>query len=347
MVESKQKIKVFFHEDQLNFKPLYEWAFGEKIEHPETTGRAESILKALEDSDLFQIEKPTSIPLGAIRQSHSYNLLTLYNTAKQLPAEQTFYPSVFPKGAQTKGDPTHIEHAGCYCFDSGTPLNSQTWTAATWSAACAVSAAKLLKKRSQSLTYALSRPPGHHASRDYFGGYSYFNNAVLAAKELRKVGRVALLDIDFHHGNGSQRHFYKDDRVLVLSIHGDPRKYYPFFAGFSSETGLNRGVGFNLNFPLPGGTEGVEYLKVLQEHVIPAIEHFSPDYFVISAGFDTYYLDPIGDFELTTRDFEKVAELLGRLKLPTAVIQEGGYHTKDLGLNVKAFLTAFAAALYD
>jgi len=335
-----KKIPVFFHEEQLHFKPLYEWAFGDKIEHPETTARAESILKALEESQEFEIRRPKDIPLGALRKSHSYNLLTLYNTAKQLPPDVTYYPSVFPKSTQTKGDPTHIEHAGCYCFDSGTPLSSQTWTAATWSAACAMEAAVSLRKGAEKLTYALSRPPGHHASRDYFGGYSYFNNAALAARYLRRFGRIALLDIDFHHGNGTQRHFYKDDKVLVVSIHGDPRQFYPFFAGFSSETGMGEGAGFNLNFPLPGGTSGEEYLRVLQEHVIPALEHFVPDFLVVSAGFDTYHLDPIGFFDLHTEDFEAMARLLGQLKLSTAVIQEGGYFTEDLGKNVRAFLLA-------
>jgi acetoin utilization deacetylase AcuC-like enzyme len=334
------KIPVFFHRNQLSFKPLYEWAFGEKIEHPETTARAESILNALEDSEEFVIRAPKTIPLSALRKSHSYNLLTLYNTAKQLPKGVTYYPSVFPKSEQAKGDPTNIDHAGCFCFDSGTPLSSETWTAATWSAACALEAAMLLRKGNEPLTYALSRPPGHHVSRNYFGGYSYFNNGALAARYLRGFGRVAILDIDFHHGNGTQRYFYKDERVFVISIHGDPRNFYPFFSGFSDETGIRKGEGFNLNFPLPRGTSGEEYLGVMTQYILPALEHFMPDYLIVSAGFDTYHLDPIGGFELKTEDFKKIASLVGNLNIPTVVVQEGGYYTPDLGTNVRSFLLA-------
>ncbi|MCA8923431.1 MAG: histone deacetylase family protein [Planctomycetes bacterium] len=333
---------VFFHEVQLEFKPLYEWAFGERIAHPETTARAESILSALSAEERkFRIVAPKSVPLGAIRKLHNYQLLTLYNTATQLPQGTTFYPSVFPKSEQARPDPTNIQHAGCFCFDSGTPLNAMTLEAASWSAACAHEAATYLRRKQARSTYALSRPPGHHATSKHFGGYSYFNNAAIAARYLRRHGRVAVLDIDFHHGNGTQQLFYNDPNVLFVSIHGDPREFYPYFSGHPNECGKGRGDGFNLNLPLPGACDGQEYMRVLREHAIPTIQNFGPEYLVISAGHDTYAKDPIGHFALEEADFDELGETLGRLGYPTVIVQEGGYCTRLLGRIVRIFLTGF------
>lgn len=332
-------VPVFFNELQLDFKPLYEWAFGNKIAHPETTARAESILAALQAVPAeFEIREPGEIPLSSLRSLHDFNLMTLYNTARQLPEDETFYPSVFPKNHQAKADPTNLRHAGMFCFDSGTPLSAQTWSAATWSAACAKQAAVELRKGKAPILYALSRPPGHHAQKDLFGGYCYFNNAGIAAKHLRRSGRVAILDVDYHHGNGTQSLFYKDDKVLVLSVHGDPRTEYPFFCGYASETGAGRGEGYNLNFPLPPGTDGKRYVRRLRKDVLPAIHHYAPDFLVLAAGHDTYLKDPVGNFQLKTEDYEVMGELIGRLHLPTAVIQEGGYYTPHLGRNVRSML---------
>ncbi|MEZ6188516.1 MAG: histone deacetylase family protein [Planctomycetota bacterium] len=328
---------VFFHDVQLEFKPLYEWAFGERIDHPETTARAESIRAALLEDGRFAIRPPQSVPLAPIRQLHNYQLMTLYNTATELPPEQTFYPSVFPKSEQARPDPTNIRHAGCFCFDSGTPLNAMTLEAASWSAACAYEAAQLVRK-GEPMVYSLSRPPGHHATRKLFGGYSYFNNAAIAARYLRRSGRVAILDVDFHHGNGTQEIFYRDAKVLVVSLHGDPREFYPYFAGYATECGAGPGEGFNLNLPLPGGCDGSEYMRVLLQHALPQIQNFAPDYLIVSAGHDAYVDDPIGHFSLTRDDFTTLGNHLGRLGLPTLVVQEGGYHTPTLGSVVRAFL---------
>ena len=328
----------FFHPDQLDFKPRYEWAFGEKIAHPETTARADGILAALEArSERYVVRAPRKVPLTDLRRLHNFNLLTLYNTARQLPQGHTFYPSVFLRDRTVRVDPTNIMHAGYFCFDSGTPLNRQTWTAATWSAACAAEAADAVR-RGAKLAFALSRPPGHHATREQFGGYCYFNNTAVAAGRLRRNGRVAIVDIDFHHGNGTQSIFWRDGRVLTISVHGDPREFFPFFVGFAAETGGAAGRGFNINLPLPAKTDGQEYLQVLERHVLPAIRHFDPASLVMAAGVDTYERDPIGDFALTTNDLRTVGEVIGRLKLPTAAIMEGGYYTPHIGRNVDALL---------
>lgn len=337
-----QKIPVFFHTSQMEFHPKYEWALGNRIKHPESTRRAESIFKALKkEKESFDIIEPPKIALKAIRDSHNYQLITLYNTATLIPEGESFYPSVFPQRMKAKPDPTNIYHAGFYCFDSGTPLNNKTWLASAWSASTAYFAADYIVKEKGRVAYALSRPPGHHASRDSYGGYCYFNNAAIAAKLLRKKGRVAVVDIDFHHGNGTQDIFYKDDRVFVSSIHGDPRHHFPYFCGFPSEIGQGKGEGFNLNVILEDGTELKKYLQTLKKIVIPALKRFEPDYLVICAGFDTYELDPIGKFKIKTEDFKEIGKVFKNLKLPTVIVQEGGYHTKDLGKNVVSLLSAW------
>jgi len=338
-----KKIPVYFHHDQLQHKPMFEWAFGEKISHPETTSRAESILAAMQaQSERYHFIEPQRFPLSGLRDIHNKDLITVYKAAMSLPIDKTFYPTVFPQRRDLDHlDPRNVNHAGAYCFDSGTPLNATTWAAAAWSASCADLAAKAVVERKQQVTYALCRPPGHHASKDLFGGYCYFNNAAIAANRLRKLGSVAIVDIDFHHGNGTQSLYYADDKVLFVSIHGDPRDHYPYYWGFAEETGQGYGRGFNLNFPLPAGCDGQEYLKVLQKRVIPALKAFQPKFLVLSAGFDTYVGDSMGTFSLETPDYFELAAAFASLQLPTVVIQEGGYNAESLGQCVTTFLAGF------
>lgn len=340
------KIPVFFNIEQLNFQPKYEWVLGKKIKHPETTRRAQSIYRALKkEPEAFDIITTPEIPLLALRQTHNSQLITLYSTAQNIPEGETFHPCVFPQRKTAQPDPNNINHAGFFCFDSGTPLNNNTWTAATWSAASAYHAAKQVGRGKSRVAYALSRPPGHHANKESFGGYCYFNNAAIAARELRKKGRVAIVDIDFHHGNGTQDIFYENDQVLTISIHGNPKRHFPFFAGFPEEVGSGKGKGFNMNIILPDGSGLKPYLKTLKTIVLPAVQHFEPDYLIIAAGFDTYIHDPIGSFELSTQDYEKIGQVLASIKLPTTVIQEGGYFTRDLGDNVVSFLKGLKGLL--
>ena len=340
------RIPTYFNEAQLDFRPRYEWAFGNRIRHPETTRRADNILGVLKRKPKeYELRVPSQQPLALLRRVHSYNLLTLYNTAAQLPEGEDLYPNVFPREMAGKGDPMTLNQAGAFCFDAGTPLNRHTWTAAAWSAACAREAALALRKEKLSLTYALSRPPGHHAQKDAFGGYCYFNNAAIAAHVLRRVGRVAIIDIDFHHGNGTQSLFYRDSKVLVVNTHGDPREFFPYYCGFARETGAGKGVGFNLNIPLPGGTQGAAYREVLQQTVLPAVQHFDPAYIVVSAGLDMYEKDPMGGTLLTTTDFNDIGQMLGGLGVPTVAVQEGGYYTPHLGRNAHALLSGMRKGL--
>jgi acetoin utilization deacetylase AcuC-like enzyme len=337
-------IPVFFHSTQKEHRPTYEWAFGEKLDHPETTRRIENILAAIEREGLiFSIRPPEKISIKHIHRVHGRRLTELYRTAeREIEEGRTVYPSVFPRSGQRGGDPRKLAHAGTFCFDSGTPLTTITRAAAEWSAACAHSASLLVEKKRSPFAYALCRPPGHHASREAFGGYCYYNNAAIVAKRWREKSRVAIVDIDFHHGNGTQDLFYSDPRVLFLSIHGDPARYYPFHSGRAEERGSGHGRGFNINIPLPGGVDGQEYFRILDQQVLPTLRKFNPAYLILSAGFDTYREDPVGHFALDTPDFAAVAGRFASLGLPTVVLQEGGYCVAKLGLNVVTFLQAFA-----
>jgi len=329
-------VRVWFHRDQLRFKPRYEWAFGERIDHPETTARAESILASLREATGFQLHEPDPVGASELRRLHAPGLLRLYEATRAL--DRDLYPTVFPKGEMVRADPANLNHAGYWCFDAGTPLNAETWIAAAWSAAAAGAAARSILDGGK-LAYSLSRPPGHHATRSRFGGYCYLNNAAVAVSRLRKKrSRVVVLDIDYHHGNGTQSLFYRDDRVLTVSIHGDPRVDFPYFAGFAEERGKGRGEGFNHNLPLPFGVDGQAYLEVLRNKVAPLVRDFDPVAIVLAAGLDTYELDPVGKFTLRTDDIRQVGETIGSWGLPVVAVQEGGYHAEHLGRNARALL---------
>jgi acetoin utilization deacetylase AcuC-like enzyme len=337
------KFPIFFDRRQLAHKPIYEWAMGEKLDHPETTHRAETILAAIEaEPELFRVVSPQVISTDLIRRVHVGELLALYEKAeREIPVGTSFYPSVFPKRRETRADLSDIRQAGYFCFDSGTPLTSSTWLAARLSASCAHDAANYVESGQGKIAYALCRPPGHHASYDLFGGYCYFNNAAIIAKRVREKCRVVILDIDFHHGNGTQDIFYHDDQVLFISIHGDPNEFYPFFSGHANEEGDGTGKGFTHNIPLPRGCDAQEYMKQLTTKVIPMIQAYQPGLLIISAGFDTYREDPIGAFTLDTPDYFEMSDKLAKLDIPTIILQEGGYCVEKLGVNVTTFLKGF------
>ncbi|MCO5141907.1 MAG: histone deacetylase family protein [Oligoflexia bacterium] len=338
------KFPVFFHPLQKEHKPLYEWAFGKKLNHPETTKRIESILAALEAShNIFEFIVPEAISQELIHNVHDEKLTQLYLTAEeQLAKGKTFYPSVFPRSLiSKKPSAKKLAHAGGFCFDSGTPLTSVTKKVAEWSVACANGAALLIENKKSPFAYSLCRPPGHHASHKSFGGYCYYNNAAIVASRWAGKSKVAIVDIDFHHGNGTQDIFYEDNRVLFISVHGHPLEFYPYFSGYEEEEGRGKGKGFTINIPLSEGIDGYEYLKIIDTLVIPALKKFDPKFLILSAGFDTYKEDPIGRFNLETDDFPEVAARFANLGLPTLILQEGGYSVEKLGVNVRSFLEGF------
>ncbi|MFX0115550.1 MAG: histone deacetylase family protein, partial [Candidatus Hodarchaeota archaeon] len=230
---------------------------------------------------------------------------------------------------------------GTYLFDTSTPITENTYSAAMNSAACALEAARRVCQ-GDNVSLALCRPPGHHAGPSYGGGYCFLNNAALASAHLQsEFGKVALIDLDFHHGNGSQDIFYDSNQVLYVSIHGHPETNFPYYWGFTEERGTGLGKGFNYNFPLREGSSGV-YLKAL-ETALAKIALFKPEVLVLSAGFDTYWKDPLGDFSLDHDDFTKIGQYLTTLRIPIVVVLEGGYYCPALGKNFLELIKGITA----
>jgi acetoin utilization deacetylase AcuC-like enzyme len=253
-------------------------------------------------------------------------------------------PSVWPNhGLRSDVLPANFAaRMGRYAFDTGSPLTSGTWVAALEGANCAVSAAHAVVDGARS-AFALSRPPGHHAGSDFFGGYCFLNNAALAAQALRERGleRVAILDVDYHHGNGTQQIFYARADVFFASIHGDPHTEYPFFLGYADETGSGARAGCNLNLPLPRGTGFTAWRSALK-HALRCIYEFQPQALVVSLGLDTFEGDPISGFTLQSADYFAVGEDLAAAGLPTVFIFEGGYAVAQLGVNAVNVLEGFS-----
>ena len=232
--------------------------------------------------------------------------------------------------------------AGYYCFDTFTPLNQEAYLAARWGVNCVLSAADAMLAGTR-YAYVLTRPPGHHTERSVFGGFCYFNNCAIAAHYLSRSSRVAILDIDYHHGNGQQQIFYSRSDVLTISIHGHPSFAYPYFSGFEEEKGEGDGIGFNHNFPLPEKATHEQYVKALSR-ALNIIKKYNPDYLIVALGLDPAKGDPTGTWSFTHSNFTTNGEMIGSLKLPTLVVQEGGYRNQSLGINARAFFTGFHRA---
>ena len=231
-----------------------------------------------------------------------------------------------------------IGQLGFHSFAADCSIVAGTWEAAASAASIATSAAHHLVQTGD-VSFGLCRPPGHHATRDQFGGYCYLNNAAIAAQHLRDSGmeRVAVLDVDYHHGNGTQAIFWDRSDVLFVSLHADPKLEFPWFAGHASEVGAHGGEGWNVNLPLPYGVDMAMYAEALNvacDRIVDA----SVDAVVVSLGVDTYVDDPLGQFRLTTADFARIATRIAAMKIPMIVLQEGGYATEAIGTNVASFL---------
>lgn len=225
-----------------------------------------------------------------------------------------------------------------YSFDAGTPIIAGTWRAAYASAQVALTGQALVAK-GESVVFSLCRPPGHHAARDFLGGYCFLNNGAIAAQAFRDAGaeRVAILDVDYHHGNGTQAIFYDRADVLFVSLHAHPRLAYPYFLGYDDEQGAGTGEGYTRNYPLLPGTDWTVYQDALDD-ALHQINAYQPDALVISLGVDTFEHDPICDFKLTTPDYAKMGDRISSLGLPTLIVMEGGYALEAIGANVVSFL---------
>lgn len=300
--------------------------------------RIRSIMKELKRTTLFEQQAPRHFGLSHIEQVHDRDFVRfLQKACANVEPGSSVYPYVFPIRNRARPPKELPLRAGYYCIDTFTPLNSNAYKAALGAVDCALTGADCLLDGSRA-AYALVRPPGHHAEHAAFGGFCYFNSAAVAAHYLSAHGRIALLDIDYHHGNGSQDIFWRRRDILTVSIHGHPRQTYPYFSGFDDEKGEGDGRGYNLNLPLPENIDGERYGRELDK-ALARILKFAPHMLVVSLGLDTAKGDPTGSFRLMARDFRDNGRRIGSLGLPTLVVQEGGYRTQTLGVNARHFFT--------
>jgi acetoin utilization deacetylase AcuC-like enzyme len=306
----------------------------------ESPVRVRSILKELDKSGLFRQGKIREYPDRHILDVHDQNYFAYFRkVCHNIPKGKSVYPYVFPIRYASRAPKELSVRAGYYCFDTFTPLNQDAFLAARRGVNCIMSAADELLAGTR-YAYVLTRPPGHHTERSVFGGFCYFNNCAIAANHMSRNGKVAILDIDYHHGNGQQNIFYKRKDVLTVSLHGHPSFAYPYFSGFEEEKGEGDGLGYNFNFPLPEQLTSEQYRKTLRR-ALKVIRDFKPDYLIVALGLDPAKGDPTGTWSFMPGDFEANGAMIGRLRLPTLIAQEGGYRNQSLGSNARAFFTGF------
>ncbi|MBN1259343.1 MAG: histone deacetylase family protein [Anaerolineae bacterium] len=311
----------------------------------ELPARAEVILLAVREAGLGPITAPVDHGLAPVLAVHDPAYVSHLKTVYQETSRRCGCPIPVLVGTGVTLERAPEPPAGFfarrlyYTYDYEDPIFEGTWEAAYWSAQCALTAADVVRGGERA-AYAVCRPPGHHAMVDQYGGFCYLNNVAIAARSLQAEGPVAILDIDYHHGNGTQAIFYADPQVFYGSLHADPGVDYPFFWGRASERGAGPGWGTNLNVPLPIGTGDAAYLEAF-EVVLQAIQAFGPQYLLVSLGLDAAAGDPIGKFHLTRAAFVTLGRRIAALGLPTVLVQEGGYNLDTLGDYVTAVLSAF------
>ena len=324
--------------DELH-NPYWKFQLGqEAYEVKDTPRRVEVIQEVLRSHGRFEFVKAEHFPERLISHLHPYHDYIKNTSELLINEEDEFYPDLF----LGEGDrlPRRVDEplwGGIWCTDAVTPIKKMTYKVAKASADSALTGARYLRDEHERLVYALCRPSGHHAGPRVFGGYCYFNNMAVAAEYLLPSGPVAIVDIDYHHGNGTQEFFIEVKSVFTASIHGDPAIEYPYFWGYADEKGKGQAEGTNHNEPLVRGTEISAYLDALKR-IVKSIQSFAPSWLIIGAGFDTHIDDPIGGFGLRTDDYTEIGAVLGALNLPTLVCQEGGYNTEVVGLCVRNFL---------
>jgi acetoin utilization deacetylase AcuC-like enzyme len=344
----------FFNEHHAQHQPRFEYSRGEQVAASEIAQRADLVVAELGRRGLGQIVTPHGVPLVSLERIHTPRYLHFLRSAwseylalDPANAGKDAFPSVWPiRGMRDDIEPDNFyARLGLYSMDNGTPLTAGTWVAAKTGADCAVNAAHALRLGERG-TFALTRPPGHHAGADFFGGGCFLNNAALAAQHLLDDGasRVAILDIDYHHGNGAQSIFYHRSDVLTVSIHGDPRNAYPYYLGHHDETGAGAGLGFNLNLPLAAGADNGQWFAALETACFK-LAGFAPDALVVALGVDTFAGDPQSRFALQSADYLRIGERIAHLGLPCVFVFEGGLAVPEIGINVVNVLEGFETAV--
>jgi acetoin utilization deacetylase AcuC-like enzyme len=334
---------------------LVEVERGHAIPGYEVPGRVVEIERALVEAGGYRFEEPTEHGDEPILAVHDPALLEVLAAAwdEALAAgltdgKEPLIPGTFLTAGFAAGHATGLPGPGhrlfAYTFDTATPIVAGTYRAARVAVDVALTAMDRALGGAH-LAYGLCRPPGHHAGRALYGGYCFFNNAAIVAQALsaRGASRIAILDIDYHHGNGTQQLFWDRHDVLYISLHGDPARAYPYYSGYANETGFGAGEGMNLNLPLPPRTDIDTYLAALDVG-LRAIQAHDPDVpVVLSLGFDTFEGDPIADFSISTDDYGRIGAAIGALDLPVIALQEGGYALDAIGANAVSFLSGLQA----
>ena len=334
-------VRLFYDPQEQVHAPLVEMHNGSFVPYLEHSGRIDSVLASIGGT-----EQPPDFGLAPIAAVHTPEYLEFLQSAHEewLAAGRTgdALPYVWPVRRRRDLRLERIDaRLGRFSFDATTPVAAGTWSSAYAGAQVALGAVRAVLDGG-GLSFGLCRPPGHHAGADYMGGYCYLNVAAIAAQSARDSGlsRVAILDVDYHHGNGTQDIFWERGDILYASLHADPATDYPFFWGHADERGSGEGEGATLNLPLPRGTGADTYRHAL-ETALRAIEDFAPELLVVSFGADTFVGDPICSFELATTDYATIAADIARCGIPAVILLEGGYATEALGANVASFLHGF------
>ncbi|MBT2321771.1 histone deacetylase family protein [Variovorax paradoxus] len=343
-------MRTFYNDRHALHQGKVEMFRGELVPCFEVPARADYVLAELKQRGLGPIQSPAGVDAAALARVHAPRYLEFLAGAwdewialDPANAGRDALPSYWPiRSFRSDVLPASFPaRMGLFSYDAGTPLTAGTWTAARAGAGCALGAAACVLQGERA-AFALTRPPGHHAGADFFGGYCFLNNAAIAAQGLRDAGieRVAVLDIDYHHGNGTQAIFYERADVQFTSIHGDPHTEYPYYLGYADEEGAGAGLGFNRNLPLPRGTGFARWREALQS-ALRGIVDFRPGALVVSLGLDTFEGDPIAGFGLATPDYLRIGEDLAQAGVPTVFVFEGGYAVAEVGTNAVNVLDGF------
>ena len=340
----------FYNAHHAQHHGKFEMFRGELVPCFEIPARADYVLQELQARKLGAITPPQAMDDAVITRVHAPRYVDFLRGAwdewvalDPANAQRDAIPSYWPIRT-FRSDVLPVSFSarmGLFSYDAGSPLTAGTWAAAREGAACAWSAAQHVASGGRA-AFALTRPPGHHAGADFFGGYCFLNNAAIAAQALRDAGcaRVAVLDVDYHHGNGTQAIFYDRADVFTVSLHGDPHTEYPYYLGYADERGTGAGEGFNLNLPLVHGAAGPE-MEAAIDRAGRAIRDFGAEALVLALGYDAHKDDPIGVLKLDAADFGGIGRQVKAMGLPTLVVQEGGYAIEAIGDCLDAFLGGF------
>jgi acetoin utilization deacetylase AcuC-like enzyme len=334
----------YFHAEQLLHHPRTYLSRGRMRSPQEVPERALRLLAASKSMD-FDVREPPDSGSSPIAAIHNRQYLRFLEEAhgewKKMPEDwgDEVISNIYVREPNARRGV--LAQAAYYQADGSCPIGPHTWRSAYWSAQSALAAAAAINSGAGHEAYALCRPPGHHARADAAGGFCYLNNAAIAAQALLRVHRrVAILDVDMHHGQGVQQIFYGRGDVLYVSIHGDPTDFYPAVAGYEDERGTGAGEGCNVNLPMPHGSTEEVFFNRLAE-ALAALVRYGPEALVLALGFDIYKEDPQAQVAVTTDGFQQLGTAIGALQLPTVIVQEGGYHIDTLGINACAFFNGF------